>query len=71
MRAVAAVARIPGAPLVLEEIELDDPRDDEVLVEVAACGVCHTDAKARHGYREVRLPIVLGHEGAVTVLEVG
>ncbi len=71
MRAVAAVARIPGAPLVLEEIELDDPRDDEVLVEVAACGVCHTDAKARDGYREVRFPIVLGHEGAGTVLEVG
>ncbi len=71
MRAVAAVARAAGAPLVLEEIELDDPRDDEILVAIAACGVCHTDAKARDGYGGVRFPVVLGHEGAGTVVEVG
>lgn len=71
MKAVAAIARRSGAPLVLEEIELDDPRDDEILVAVSACGVCHTDAKARDGYRDVSFPIVLGHEGAGTVLEVG
>ena len=71
MKAVAAVARRSGAPLVLEEIELDDPRDDEILLEVTACGVCHTDAKARDGYGGVRFPIVLGHEGAGRVLEVG
>lgn len=71
MNAVAAVARRPGAPLEQEEIELDDPRDDEVLLRVAACGVCHTDAKARDGYGGVGFPIILGHEGAGTVLEVG
>lgn len=71
MRAIAAVARRPGGRLEQEEIELDDPRDDEIVLEVAACGVCHTDAKAREGYGGVRFPIVLGHEGAGTVLEVG
>ncbi|MHB1523884.1 MAG: alcohol dehydrogenase catalytic domain-containing protein [Candidatus Dormibacteria bacterium] len=71
VKAVAAVARERGAPLSLEEIELDDPRDDEVLVRVAACGVCHTDIKARDGYGSVAFPIVLGHEGAGTIVEVG
>ena len=71
VKAVAAVARERGAPLFLEEIELDDPRDDEVLVRVAACGVCHTDIKARDGYGSVVFPIVLGHEGAGTIVEVG
>lgn len=71
MRAVAAVARRPGAPLSLEEIELDTPRPDEILVQMAACGVCHTDAKARDGYGPVTFPLVLGHEGAGTVVEVG
>ncbi len=71
MRAVAAVARERGGPLSLEEIELDDPRDDEILIRMAACGVCHTDAKARDGYGSVVFPIVLGHEGAGTIVEVG
>lgn len=71
MRATAAVAWEPGRPLSLEQIELDDPRDDEVLVQMAACGVCHTDSKARDGYGSVSFPLVLGHEGAGTVVEVG
>lgn len=71
MRATAAVVRRPGGPFVLEEIELDDPRPDEILVETAASGVCHTDAKARDGYGSVAFPLVLGHEGAGTVVAVG
>ncbi len=69
--ATAAVARGRGWPLSLEEIELDDPRDDEFLLRTAACGVCHTDAKARDGYGSVVFPLVLGHEGAGTVVQVG
>ena len=68
---IAAVARQRGAPLVVEEIELDAPRDDEIVVQMVACGVCHTDAKAREGYGGIRLPVVLGHEGAGIILEVG
>ena len=71
VKALAAVAWERGAHLSVEELELDDPRDDEVLVKIAACGVCHTDVKARDGYGSVVFPIVLGHEGAGTVLEVG
>lgn len=71
MRATAAVARERGRPLSLEEIELDDPRDDEILLKTVACGVCHTDAKARDGYGSVEFPLVLGHEGAGTIVEVG
>lgn len=71
MRATAAVARERGRPLSLEEIDLDDPRDDEILVKTVACGVCHTDAKARDGYGSVVYPLVLGHEGAGTIVEVG
>ena len=43
----AAVARGPATPLAIEELELEDPRADEVLVRIAATGVCHTDAIAR------------------------
>ncbi len=71
MKATAAVARESGRPLSIEEIELDDPRDDEILVKTVACGVCHTDAKARDGYGSVVFPIVLGHEGAGTIVEIG
>jgi aryl-alcohol dehydrogenase len=70
-RATAAVAWEPHQPFQLEEIELDDPRDDEIVVRMVACGVCHTDAKARDGYGSVRFPVVFGHEGAGEVVEVG
>lgn len=71
MKAMAAVARQAGRPLSLEEVELDDPRHDEILVKMVACGVCHTDVKARDGYGSVTFPIIFGHEGAGTVVEVG
>ena len=71
MRITAAMATAPHAPLTLTELEIDDPRDDEVLVRVLACGVCHTDIACRDQALPVPLPAVLGHEGAGIVERVG
>jgi aryl-alcohol dehydrogenase len=67
----AAVAWQAGAELSIEELDLDDPRDDEILVRVEAVGVCHTDDNARLGRLPVVFPIILGHEGAGVVERVG
>jgi aryl-alcohol dehydrogenase len=67
----AAVAWEAGATLSIEEFDLDDPRDDEILVKVEAVGVCHTDDNARLGRLPVVFPIILGHEGAGTVERAG
>jgi len=67
----AAVARAPGANFTLEAAELDEPRADEILVRIAAVGVCHTDLVARDGMMPFSMPAVLGHEGAGTVEKVG
>ena len=71
MKIKAAVVREKSGPFVLEEIELDDPRDDEILVRIVASGLCHTDLVARDQYLPVPLPAVLGHEGAGVVEKVG
>ncbi len=71
MRIQAAVARIPKGPLSLESLELEEPRDDEILVRVVATGVCHTDLVVRDGVLPTPLPVVLGHEGAGVVERVG
>jgi aryl-alcohol dehydrogenase len=68
---VAAVAREPRAPLVLEDGQIEDPRPDEVLVRVVATGVCHTDMVVRDQLFTAPLPMVLGHEGAGIVEAVG
>ena len=68
---VAAVVREPGGRFELEEVELDGPAPDEVLVEVVACGLCHADLMARDQEFPVPLPVVAGHEGAGVVQEVG
>src|SRR5215510_6623329 len=65
----AAVVRERSAVFTLEELELVEPRDDEVLVRIVAVGMCHTDLAMRHG-RAPR-PVVLGHEGAGIVERVG
>jgi S-(hydroxymethyl)glutathione dehydrogenase / alcohol dehydrogenase len=68
----AAVAYAAGQPLVIEEVELEGPRAGEVLVEIKATGVCHTDEFTRSGADpEGLFPVILGHEGAGVVLEVG
>ena len=72
MKVRAAVAVEAGKPLVIEEVELAGPRAGEVLVEVRASGVCHTDAYTLSGRdSEGRFPSILGHEGAGVVVEVG
>ncbi len=68
----AAIAFEAGQPLVIEEVELDGPRAGEVLVEIRATGVCHTDDFTRSGADpEGLFPAILGHEGAGVVVEVG
>ena len=67
----AAVVKEKSGPFVVEQVELDEPRDDEVLVNVHATGVCHTDCGVRDQTYPVPLPAVLGHEGAGVVEQVG
>jgi len=72
MKTRAAVARAAKAPLEIEEVELEGPQAGEVLVELKATGVCHTDAYTLSGADpEGLFPAILGHEGAGVVLEVG
>jgi S-(hydroxymethyl)glutathione dehydrogenase / alcohol dehydrogenase len=72
MRIRAAVLHEPRRRLVVEEVELATPRDDEVLVRVAAAGVCHSDVRLADGeLGDGRWPLVMGHEGAGIVEAVG
>jgi S-(hydroxymethyl)glutathione dehydrogenase/alcohol dehydrogenase len=72
MRIKAAIATAARQPLVIEEIDLEGPKAGEVLVELVATGVCHTDAYTLSGADpEGIFPSVLGHEGAGVVREVG
>jgi S-(hydroxymethyl)glutathione dehydrogenase/alcohol dehydrogenase len=72
MKSRAAVAFGAGKPLEIVEVDLDGPRAGEVLVEMKATGVCHTDAFTLSGDDpEGAFPAILGHEGAGVVLEVG
>ncbi|MCO8143947.1 S-(hydroxymethyl)glutathione dehydrogenase/class III alcohol dehydrogenase [Rhodovulum tesquicola] len=72
MRTRAAVAFEAGKPLVVTEVELEGPKAGEVLVEIKATGLCHTDEFTRSGADpEGMFPAILGHEGAGVVVEVG
>jgi len=72
MKTRAAVAFAPKQPLEVVEVELAGPRTGEVLVEIMATGICHTDAYTLDGLdSEGRVPAILGHEGAGVVREVG
>jgi len=72
MKTRAAVAWEAGKPLTIEEVDLEGPRAGEVLVEVKATGICHTDYYTLSGADpEGLFPAILGHEGAGVVLEVG
>ena len=72
MKMRAAVAFEAGKPLEIEEVELEGPKEGEILVRLAATGVCHTDAYTLSGADpEGLFPVVLGHEGAGVVEEVG
>ena len=67
----AAVLRALNQPLSIETLELDDPADNEVLIEVRAAGVCHSDLHYIDGSIQRPLPSVLGHEAAGVVVAVG
>jgi S-(hydroxymethyl)glutathione dehydrogenase/alcohol dehydrogenase len=67
----AAVCRTHGEPVRVEDVELDRPQQGEVLVRLAASGVCHSDYSVLTGVMPIKLPCVLGHEGAGVVEEVG
>jgi S-(hydroxymethyl)glutathione dehydrogenase/alcohol dehydrogenase len=72
MKTKAAVAWRAGQPLTIEEVELDGPREGEVLVEIKATGICHTDYYTLSGADpEGIFPAILGHEGAGVVVDVG
>jgi S-(hydroxymethyl)glutathione dehydrogenase/alcohol dehydrogenase len=72
MKTRAAVAWKAGVPLTIESVDLQGPRAGEVLVEVRATGICHTDHYTLSGADpEGLFPAILGHEGAGVVLEVG
>src|SRR5258705_1458675 len=68
----AAVAHKAGSPLSIETVRLEGPRAGEVLVEIKATGLCHTDEFTRSGADpEGLFPAILGHEGAGIVVDVG
>lgn len=72
MKTIAAVAWQAKRPLEVEEIDLEGPKPGEVLIKIAATGVCHTDAYTLSGTDpEGVFPTILGHEGAGVVMEVG
>src|SRR4051794_35547121 len=72
MRTRAAVAYEPGKPLVVEDVDLEGPRAAEVLIELKATGICHTDEFTRSGEDpEGLFPAIFGHEGAGIVVDVG
>ncbi|WP_158503233.1 alcohol dehydrogenase catalytic domain-containing protein, partial [Shimia thalassica] len=72
MRTKAAVALEAGKPLEIMEVNLEGPKAGEVLVEIKATGICHTDEFTRSGDDpEGIFPSILGHEGAGVVVEVG
>jgi S-(hydroxymethyl)glutathione dehydrogenase / alcohol dehydrogenase len=72
MKTKAAIAYEAGKPLVVETVDLDGPRAGEVLIEIKATGICHTDEFTRSGADpEGLFPSILGHEGAGIVVDVG
>ena len=72
MKTRAAIAWKAGAPLTIEDVDLQGPKAGEVLIEVKATGICHTDYYTLSGADpEGIFPSILGHEGAGIVVDVG
>jgi Zn-dependent alcohol dehydrogenase len=69
--ASAVICRELDKPVVVEQITVDSPKRGEVLIKLAACGVCHSDLSATNGTIPLKLPLILGHEAAGEVVEVG
>ena len=70
MIVTAAVLRELNHPLSIEELELSEPKTNEVLVKIEAFGICHSDYHVVTGLAKQELPVGLGHEGAVTFIEI-
>ncbi len=71
MKTKAAVVYEPGKRIEIEELDLDGPKDGEVLIRYTHAGLCHSDIHIAHGDLPARLPMILGHEGAGIIEEVG
>ena len=71
MKSKAVICRENHKPVVVETIEVAPPRAGEVMIKLAACGVCHSDLSATNGTIPFPPPVILGHEGAGEVIEVG
>ena len=71
LKITAAVLRELNQPLEIEELQLANPKRNEVLVKIDAFGICHSDYHVVTGLAKQELPVVLGHEGAGTVIETG
>jgi aryl-alcohol dehydrogenase len=71
MKALAAVVREAKGDFIIEEVDVDDPRPDEVLVRIVASGICHTDIAVKNQDINIPLPMVLGHEGSGVIEKVG
>jgi aryl-alcohol dehydrogenase len=67
----AAVLRKRGGPMKIESLEMEGPRNDEILVRIVASGICHTDISFCDGWEKADNALVLGHEGAGVVEQVG
>jgi Zn-dependent alcohol dehydrogenase len=67
----AVISREIGKPVVVETVSVDPPQRGEVMIKLAACGVCHSDLSATNGTIPFPLPVVLGHEGAGSIVAVG
>jgi aryl-alcohol dehydrogenase len=71
MKVSAAIAREQSKPFTIEEVEMDDPKNDEILVRIVGSGICQTDAHVWHQRLAAPLPAILGHEGSGVVEKVG
>lgn len=71
MKIKAAVTYEKSGKFIMDQLELEEPREDEVLVKIAGAGICHTDLAARDQHLPIPLPGVLGHEGAGVVEKAG
>ena len=71
METRAAVVSEESGPFEIETLEIDEPREGEVLVRIVGAGICHTDISVRDAFKPVPMPAVLGHEGSGVVESVG
>ena len=72
MKTLSAVLFEPHKPVIIEELELQDPKENEVLVKLVGAGICHSDYHYVDGHiKPGNLPLVLGHEGSGIIEKIG